>query len=389
MTKVIHPRPATSPHEPFAQRTAGGLFAAPWTGRAPADEIARVEDLSARLNQEPAHREDITLALGHLLAVRGHCQRAASALDHLTCRQHYADALKECESALFRLHSCEGADAAALTGSALGVHALIRAQMTFAEDPAAAHGLASEALGRLSGPQSALTLGAEADALSALRLQRETAELENRLLRLPDDVRTVTDAAEQAAENRLHALNLAVTALRRRYSQAFAWVVAWGALNLLLMAAAPLNALWLPAVPWSIPFIVLLPVLWWATWALPFRNGMPFFGFVRQLRLGAIADLCEAAGDLTPPRERLAAELEPLLTAGAEAEQRLRQFCLFRMPEQYETVWKARAIAEGALERLRGAWMADMIDAPAAPLRDVIRTPERVSAIIGIRLADS
>lgn len=389
MTNIVHPRPATCPHEPFAQRTAGGLFAAPWTGRSPADEIASVESLSARLNQEPAHREDITLALGHLLAVRGHCQRAASALEHLTCRKHYAEALKECESALFRLHSCEGADAAALTAWAMGVHALIRAQLTLTEDPAAARALASEALARLSGPHTALTRGAEADALSALRLQRETAELENRLLQLPEDVRAVTDAAEQAAESQLQTLNLAVSELRRRFDQAFAWTVGWGALNLLLMAAAPLNALWLPTVPWSIPFIVLLPVLWWATWALPFRDGLPFFAAVRQLRVQAIADLREAAGDLTPPRERLAAELEPLLEFGAEAERRLRRFYLFRMPEQYETVWKARAIAEGALDRLRGAWIADMIDAPAAPLREVLKTSERVSAIIGVRLAES
>ena len=304
MTNIVRPRPAATPHEPFAQRTADGLFAAPWTGRPPADDIGNVEDLSARLKEEPAHREDITLALGHLLAVRAHCQRAATARDYLTCRRHYADALKECESALFRLHSCEGAEAAALTGWALGVHALIRAQMVIAEDPAEARGLASEALGRLSGPQSALTLGAEADALSALKLQRETAELENRLLRLPDEVRAVTDSAEQAAESQLKTLNLAVAALRQRYTQAFAWVVGWGVLNLLLMAAAPLNALWLSSVPWSIPFIVLLPVIWWATWALPFRDGLPFFGYVRRLRLEAIADLREAPGDLKAPGER-------------------------------------------------------------------------------------
>lgn len=347
-----------------------------------------VEELSARLNQEPAHREDITLALGHLLAVRGHCQRAAAALDAIRCRSHYVSALKECESALFRLHSCEGADAAALTAWALGVHALIRAQLTLPKDPAQARALASEALVRLSGPQPPLTRGAEADALSALRLQRETVELENRLVRLPAAVRAVTEAAERAAESRLRALNLAARALRERHAQAFAWAVGWGALNLLLMAAAPLNALWLPSVPWSIPFIVALPVLWWATWALPFRGGLPFFGFVRQLRLQAIADLREASGDLEPPGQRLAAEVEPVLAAGEQAERRLRQFHLFQLPEQLETVWKARAIAEGALERLKGVWMADLIDAPAMPLEEVLQTPERLPAIIGVRLAE-
>lgn len=388
MTNIVHPRPTDFAHEPLVHWTADGLFAAPWTGRPDTEEPADVEELSARLNQEPAHREDITLALGHLLAVRAHCRRAASALDHLTCRRHYADALKECESALFRLHSCEGADAAALTAWALGVHALIRAQTTLTQDPTEARALAAEALGRLTGPQTALAPGAGADALSALKLQQETVELEDRLLRLPAEVRVMTEAAEQAAESRLNALNLAVRALRRRYAQAFAWAVGWGVLNLLLMAAAPINALLLPAVPWSIPCIVALPILWWATWAVPFRDGLPFFGFVRRLRLEAIADLRAAAGDLEPPGDRLAAEIGPLLEEGAQAERRLRQFYLFRLPEQYETVWKARAIAEGALARLKGDWVADMIDAPAAPLREVMEETERIAALIGVRLAE-
>ena len=33
--------------------------------------------------------------------------------------------------------------------------------------------------------------------------------------------------------------------------------------------------------------------------------------------------------------------------------------------------------------------MADMIDAPPAPLAEVLQTTERVAAIIGVRLAES
>ena len=267
------------------------------------------------------------------------------------------------------------------------MHALIRAQTTLTQDPTEARALAAEALGT-TGPQTPLAPGAGADALSALKLQQETVELEDRLLRLPRRCASMTEAAEQAAESRLNALNLAVRALRRRYAQAFAWAVGWGVLNLLLMAAAPHQR---PA-PARRPLVHSVhrraahPLV--GDVAVPFRDGLPFFGFVRRLRLEAIADLRGAAGDLEPPGDRLAAEIGPLLEEGAQAERRLRQFYLFRLPEQYETVWKARAIAEGALARLKGDWVADMIDVPAAPLREVMEETERIAALIGVRLAE-
>lgn len=385
MAQITQQRASGTWKEPFAEWTAGGLFAAPWTD--PPDGAAEVstQDLSDFLNREPANGEDITFVLCHLLSVRTHCLRAAEAREYYTCRQAYAEALKACEAALFRLHGCAGETPAALTNWALGVHALIRAQITMPSDPAAARGLALSALSQLDGPHIPLAAGAEADARAAVRLARETAELEERLLGLCDQVRQAVDAAELGVERRLDALNRAVASMRQRHAEALAWAVGWGALNLLLMAAAPVNALLLPTVPWSIPFIVALPVLWWGTWARPFRNGLPFFGYVRQLRIASAAGVRAAAGGLWQPAERLEAELAPIMAAGEADYERLRRFCLFRPPEQFDTCWKARAIREGALMRLQGTWLADMIDQAARPLAEVLETPERIPYITAVR----
>ncbi|MBP2017104.1 hypothetical protein J2Z79_000478 [Symbiobacterium terraclitae] len=385
MVQITQQRASGIWKEPVAGWTAGGLFAAPWTDPPASAKAADAGDLPDHLDLDSDHRNDIAAALGHLLEVRSHCLQAAAAREYYTCRQEYAAALKACEAALFRLHSCEGEAAAALTEWALGVHALIRAQMTMPKDPAAARGLALSALTRLDGKHVPLTAGAEADAEAAARLVRETAELEERLLGLCDRVRQAVDAAEQAVERRLAALNRAVASMRRQHAKALAWAVGWGALNLILMAAAPVNALVLPAVPWSVPFIVALPVLWWATWARPFRDGRLFFGYVTRLRTAAVAAARTAAEGLWQPDERLEAELAPVLDAGLADYQRLRRFCLFRVPEQFDTCWKARAIREGALMRLAGTWLADMIDQAAQPLAEVLETPERIPYITAVR----
>lgn len=81
---VAHPaslQPATHWKDPFSERTAKGLFSTPWL-EIPSDEgIAAVHSLSETLVSTPAHRDDLSVVLGHLLAVHGHCQLAARTRD--------------------------------------------------------------------------------------------------------------------------------------------------------------------------------------------------------------------------------------------------------------------------------------------------------------------
>jgi len=385
MAQITQQRASGVWKDPFVAATAGGLFAAPWMDLPTGAAEAGADDLSDRLSREPADQEDLNPVLQHLLAVRSHCLRAAAARDYYTCRRAYDEALKACEAALFGLHGRAGETASALTNWALGLHSLIRAQITMPKDPAAARDLALAALTRLSGPHLPIAAGAEADARSAERLARESTELEGKLEGLCDRVRDIVDAAEQAVERRLGALNQAVASMRQRNAEALAWTVGWGALNVVLMAAAPVNAVVLPTVPWSIPFIVAVPILWWATWARPFRDGLLFFGYVTQLRTAAVAAVRTAAEGLMQPDVRLEAEVAPILAAGQADYEQLRRLYLFRAPEQFDTCWKARAICEGALMRLRGSWMADMIDQAAQPLDEVLQTAERIPAITAVR----
>lgn len=385
MAHAISPHSFSEWTDPFATRTVHGLFSAPWTERPSTESIAQVEHLSEILRQTPHRRDDLCVVLGHLLAVSGHCQRAARARDPRTCRRHYQEALQECEAVLARLHDAKGGTPAALAAWALGVHSLIRAQVAMATDPDAARLLAFEALNQLSGPTDPLAAGAEADALSAMILAREPVELTGRLARLPEAVREAVDHAEAEVSLAEARLNQAVLRVRRSHQEAMGWVVAWGALNLLLMAAAPVNSLYAPAVPWSLPFIFGLLLLWWATWARPFRGDLPFYAYVRLLRTDAIAELRSAAAALSNPRDELLNTVKPLLDAGQRDLERLSLFHLFQVPEEADTCWKARAIAEGATQRLTGEWMAEMIDRPPVQLAEVLPTdPSRVPAIIRI-----
>lgn len=385
MAQAISPHSFAEWTDPFAKRTVHGLFSAPWLERPCTESIAEVEQLSEALRQTPHRRDDLSVVLGHLLAVHGHCQRAARSRDPHTSRRHYHNALQECEAVLARLYNAKGGTPAALAAWALGVHTLIRAQVAMATNPTEARMLAFEALNQLSGPADPLVAGAEADALSAIVLAREPAELTGRLANLPDQVRAAVDKTEQKLSLRAAALNRAVRAVRRSHQEAMAWVVGWGALNLTLMATGPINSFFAPSVPWSLPFLLGLLLLWWATWAVPFRKGLPFYAYVRMLRTESIGGLRAAAGALPDPRPEVESAVRPLLEAGQRDHERLSLFHLYHVPAEADTCWKARAIAEGATERLSGEWMAEMIDRPPVPLAEVLPTePSRIPGIIRV-----
>ncbi|MFZ5827951.1 MAG: hypothetical protein ACOY94_26905 [Bacillota bacterium] len=374
MTHSASMQPATLWKAPFTERTGRGLFTAPWLELPSEEGIAAVHHLSETLMRAPGRPDDLSITLGHLLAVHGHCQQAARAREPRVCQQHYGDALRECEIALSRLHHSKGGTPAALASWALGVHTLIRAQITMVNDPNSARLLAYESLHQLSGIVDPLCAGAEADALSAMLMVREPAELEARLAGLPDEVRALANEAEGQIDQKEAELNRALIAVHRNHEQALAWAVGWGLLNLALMATAPLNALYGTTVPWSLPFLVAVPALWYLTWGRPFKEGLFFWAYVRMLRLSSIADFKAVAADLPRPRPRFRERVGALLEHAERDHARLSAFYLYRLPDECDTCWKARAIADGVRERLHGDWMAELIDRNPWPLEEVLVT---------------
>lgn len=382
MTHAGSTRPATLWKDPFAERTAKGLFSAPWLEIPTPEGIAAVHHLSETLMRTPAHPADLSVTLGHLLAVHGHCQQAARARDPRICRQHYGDALRECEIALSRLHHSKGGTPAALASWALGVHTLIRAQITMSSDPPQARLLAYQSLHQLSGIVDPLCAGSEADALSAMLLVREPAELEARLTALPDEIKALCVEAEGQIDRMEGDLNHELIGVHQNHERALGWSVGWGLLNLLLMATLPLNGRYASQVPWSAPFLLGLPVLWYLTWARPFRSGLTFFAYVQMLRLSSIASFKEVAMHPPRPRERLMQQVDELLAHAQQDLQRLSGFYLYRLPEDYDTCWKAKAIADGAKERMQGDWMAELADRHPWPLVEVLPTePSMIPSI--------
>ncbi len=366
--------PATLWKDPFAERTARGLFTAPWIETPSAEGIAAVQHLSETLLQTPARPDDISVILGHLLAVHGHCQRAAGAREPRVALQRYNDALRECEIALSRLHHGKGGTPVALASWALGVHTLIRSQMAMVDDANAARLLAFEALHQLSGIADPLCAGAEADALSAMLLVREPADLESRQIILVNEIRTSTEMIEGEVQRREGDLNHALSGVHANHEKALAWVLGWGALNLLLMATGPLNAVYGSAVPWSLPFLLALPILWYLTWFRPFKEGLNFFDYVRALRRRSLEQFRTAADDLPDPKSRICDVLDPRIEQGQQDHDRLAAFYLFKLPEHCDTCWKAKAILEGVKARLCGDWMAELVDRHPWRLVDVLPT---------------
>lgn len=65
MTHPASTQPATLSKDPFTERTASGLFTAPWL-EIPSDEgIAAVHHLSETLVGMPGHPDDLSVTLGH------------------------------------------------------------------------------------------------------------------------------------------------------------------------------------------------------------------------------------------------------------------------------------------------------------------------------------
>lgn len=382
MTHSASTQPVTLWKDPFTERTARGLFTAPWLEIPSEEGIAAVHHLSETLLRTPGRPDDLSITLGHLLAVHAHCQQAARARDPRLCRQHYGEALRECEIALSRLHHSKGGTPAALASWALGVHTLIRAQITMVSDPNSARLLAYESLHQLSGIVDPLCAGAEVDALSAMLMVREPAELEDRLAGLADEVRALAAEAEGQIDRKEADLNHALTTVHRNHEQALAWAVGWGLLHLALMATAPINALYGTQIPWSLPFLAAVPAVWYLTWGRPFKDGLFFWAYVRMLRLSSIVEFQAVAADLPRPRQRFHEQVDNLLEHAQHHHARLSGFYLFRLPDECDTCWKAKAIADGVKERLHGDWMAALVDRHPWPLEQVL--PTEPSMIPGI-----
>lgn len=366
--------PATLWKDPFAERTARGLFAAPWIETPSPEGIATVQQLSETLLQTPTRPDDMSVILGHLLAVHGHCQRAAASREPRAALRCYRDALRECEVTLSRLHNAKAGSPAALAAWALGVHTLIRAQMAMTTDPDQARHLAYEALHQLSGIADPLCDGAETDALYAMLLVREPADLESQQASLTDEVRSLVAKTEGEIQQREAAMNRALTTVQANHAKALSLALGWGLLNLLLLATGPLNAVYAPSSPWSLPFLLYLPLFWYQTWLRPFKDGLNFFDYLRALRRRSLNEFIAAASDLPDPKEQLFDALTPMLEQAQRDHDRLASFYLFKLPEHCDTCWKARATVEGAKERLNGEWMAEMIDKAPWPLAQVLPT---------------
>lgn len=358
-------------HQPFTQRTGRGLFCAPWLEQPTADGIALVQHLSQTLMQTPAHQGDLSLVLGHLLAVRGHCEEAATAPDAGEACARYTEALHDCESALATLGSAPHGTAAALAQWTRGVHILIRAQMTMPTDAIAARTLAYEALHQLSGIADPLCAGAESDSLAAMLLVREPVELDVWLASLPDEVGEAARRVDADRDRFTGDVNHALMGLRQAQEQRLAWGLGWLAINLLLFATFPLNCIYASNVPWSLPFLLALPAIWWFTWARPFCDGLSFFAWLQWRWKLALDSFLTISAQLPALAEQLNQALEPLLEQGFRHRLRLQAFRLHQAPEP-DGVAVAETIAAGARQRCQGVWMAEFWDCPPAQVAEVI-----------------
>lgn len=384
----IHP--ATRWKDPFTERTAKGLFSAPWL-ESPTDEtIAAIHQLSESLVSAPTHPEDLSVALGYLLAVQSHCKQAARTREWRKSLEQYNHALRDCEIILSRLAHSKGGTPAALFAWAQGVHTLIRAQVAMVNQPTAARLMAYEGLHQLSGIVDPLCAGAQADALSAMLLVREPAELEARLAALPDEIRALADETTAEFDRKEGELNHALIMVHQHHEKALALASGWGLLNLLLLATLPLNGLYGTQMPWSLPFLVALPVLWYFTWGRPYENNLPFFDWLRHIRRESLQAFRQAAASLPQP-DRFHNRAKALLRQGWQDQERLSTFYLHQLPDERETCWKAQAVADGVEQRLSsGTWMVELNDRAPWPLADVLPTePSMIPGITRVRFGSS
>lgn len=355
----------------FGAQSHAGLFTAPWLSTPTAAEIEKVQNLAAQLHQAATGPDDLTGVLGHLLEVRVDCLLASQTRDPVVARTWYDLALKACETALRHLHHAEEGTAGSLVRWVQGVHTLIQAQKSMPMVTEAER-LARRALELLHDVHDPACSGADADASAALTLAREPGELDRRLSGLTDQVTDTIELYSEHISRQESLLNARLNGVRANHGRTFVAVVAWGALNIALMAALPLNGWLWPEVAWSLPFTVAVPFLWWWTWGRTFRDDLPFFGWVRKLRQESLAAFHEAAAVMPNPQAEFRRSVAALRVESARDRERMAAFCLFALPERYKETEEFATVAREGEERLSGTWMVELSDRHPWVLADAL-----------------
>ncbi|HYG60132.1 MAG TPA: hypothetical protein VD902_18855, partial [Symbiobacteriaceae bacterium] len=360
--------------DPFLDLSHRGLFAAPWIDRPTPSEVFAVQKMTRTLSHSAVSTDaagDLTPVLSLLLLIRSNCMLAAMTMDHADARHRYQEALKVCTTTLNLLHHETEGTPVAIAAWVRGVHTLIRAQLAM-PDLAEVDGLARTAIIELDGNTDPICRGAEADAHAATMLAQEPAELGRELELLPDRVGDKLAYYRNQIDVQESLLNQRLSGIHATHQESLKLTLQWFALNAALMATLPLNGAWRPDIPWSVPFVIAVPVLWWWTWDKPFRDGMSFFDWMRWSRQGSIALFQAAARDLLHPADQYREAVTDLLRGARERRERIAAFFLFALPGRYDTVDEGvKAAAEGA-EILSAGWMAEMSDSIPWLLDDLL-----------------
>lgn len=372
MTVMLPPIKSPLRMEPFAELTRRGLFAAQWMERPTLAEIEEVQDLSRNLAQHDTSPQELTAVLSYLVAVRGHCLLAAESQDAFRAKDHYQEALRSCRTALNLLHHATDGTPGALARWALGVHCLIQAQLAV-PDMAETERLSREAMIHFAGcADEPACAGAEADASAATRLAHEPANLARQLEDLPTRALDKLDYCKYRTDLAVSNLNACLGGIHQAYKTAFGHVLGWSLANILLMATLPLNGFFRPDIPWSMPPVLGVLALWWWTWDRKYREGLPLFDWIRLIRNRSIALFREAAEHLPNPGAEFSEGVTTLLREGREARDRLTAFCLFALPDKWETLDQTATIGAEGKGILEGDWYAEMDDHHPYTLVDLL-----------------
>lgn len=359
--------------ESFVEYSHSGLFAAPWLERPDPLAVVAAQRLSRSLAHAPASQNDWTPALSHLMEVRSHCLQAATALDPIPARQHYTDALRACTVALNILHHATEGPGGALATWALGVHTLIQAQLAV-PDLAESERLARQATITLSGIGDPTFTGAEQDVCAATRLAREPLELRQKLRTLTDRVLDLAEYYRWELSRQETQLNERLTAVVQAHTTAFRSGLLWGLLNLALMAALPLNGPIAPRIPWSLPFALAVPVLWWLTWDRPYRNGLLFFDWIRSIKLESISQFSQTVRSLSSPAQLFREGAAAILREGRANRELMAAYYLFTLPSDVDMVDDAAQVADESKAVLTGEWCVELKDSHPWPLTEMVMT---------------
>lgn len=370
-TPTILPPSRLPGTEPFARLTHHGLFSAGWLERPAWTDTAEVEALSRQLAQSDTAPGSLTAVLSYLLAVKGHCMEAAQTEDPLQVRAHYNEALRTCRTALNLLHHASEGTPGALADWALGVHSLILAQLAM-PDLDEAERLCRDALIILSGIADPLCAGAEADAHAATRLAQEPALLAARMENLPTRALDKLDYYKYRIDYQESILNQKLTGLKDAHTQSLLYAVGWGLLNLALMAALPLNGVWWPRAPWSLPFALGVLLLWWATFDRPFRDGLRFFPWLRANRERSLAAFREAA-DLFEAAATYDQAISQMMREARTDRDLLAAYCLGTPSERWDTLDDTATIGREGKAILEGVWMIELDDRSPWPLAEALK----------------